>query len=404
MSFWVALAALTAVALVLLWLPLRRGEGETAAASDDQLRRLREFELELADGDIDAATAPALRAELERAVLDALPPAPAPAPAHATRSGRAGLALLCVLAPLSAVGLYWHLGSPDLATYSAAHLNLDWREQATSIDYFLGRVRERVAKQPDDVDAWALLARTEMQLGHYSEAISAAERLNQVLPDHAGAMLLLVDGLLMAGGEENRNRALALTGKVLHREPNNPAALVMKGLFEQQEGDIASALSSWQQALQLAGPDSPLKGEIEALITRAGGTAQQAAATASASGTAAAARVAVKVRVVLTPALAAQVKPGDALFIAARAVDGPPMPLAVSRHTVAELPLSITLDDSMAMVPGHSLADVQQFYVVARVSKSGTANAAPGDLEGKSATLNVKDAAEIAISIDHALP
>lgn len=396
MSFWVALAALTAFALVLLWLPLRRGEGETAAASDDQLRRLHEFELELAAGDIDAATAPALRAELERAVLDALPPAPAPA--YATRGGRAGLALLCVLAPLSAVGLYWHLGSPDLATYSAAHPNLDWREQATSIDYLLGRVRERVARQPADVDAWAMLARTEMQLGHYREALSAAERLNQVLPDHAGAMLLLVDGLLMAGGEENRNRALALTGKVLHMEPDNPAALVMKGLFEQQEGDLAGALASWQQALQLAAPDSPLKGEIEALIARAGGTAHKLAATASA------ARVAVKVRVVLTPALAAQAKPGDALFIAARAVDGPPMPLAVSRHTVAELPLSITLDDSMAMVPGHSLADVQQFYVVARVSKSGTANAAPGDLEGKSATLNVKDAAEIAISIDHALP
>ena len=181
-------------------------------------------------------------------------------------------------------------------------------------------------------------------------------------------------------------------------EPDNPAALVMKGLFEQQEGDLAGALASWQQALTLAAPDSPLKGEIEALITRAGGTAQQAAVPAPA------ARVAVKVRVILTPALAAQAKPGDALFIAARAVDGPPMPLAVSRHTVAELPLSITLDDSMAMVPGHSLADVQQFYVVARVSKSGTANAARGDLEGKSATVNVTDGAEIAITIDHALP
>ena len=394
MSFWLALAALTALALVLLWLPLRRGEGQTPAASDDQLRRLREFEVELEAGDIDPAIAPALRAELERAVLDALPPAPAPA----TRGGGAVLTLLCVLVPLGAAGLYWHLGSPDLATYSAAHPNLDWREQDTSIDYFVGRVRERLAKQPDDVDAWALLARTEMQLGHYSEAIAAAERLNQVLPAHAGAMLLLVDGLLMAGGEEQRNRALALTGKVLQMEPDNPAALVMKGLFEQQEGDLAGALASWQQALTLAAPDSPLKGEIEALITRAGGTAQQAAVPAPA------ARVAVKVRVILTPALAAQAKPGDALFIAARAVDGPPMPLAVSRHTVAELPLSITLDDSMAMVPGHSLADVQQFYVVARVSKSGTANAARGDLEGKSATVNVTDAAEIAITIDHALP
>ncbi len=391
MSFLLALAALAALAVALLWLPLRRAESDTAAATDDQLRRLREFDAELAAGDIEPSVAPALRAELERAVLDALPATPNTA--NATRGGRLGLAVLCLLAPLSALGLYWKLGSPDLATYSAAHPQLDWRQQATSIEYFVDRVRERVAKQPDDADSWALLARSEMQLGHYTEAVNAAERLNQVLPDHAGAMLLLVDALLMSGGEEQRNRALALTSKVLHSEPNNAAALVMKGLFEQQDGDIATALATWQQALTLAGQDEALRSEIEELITRAGGTVQKATP-----------RVQVKVRVTLAPALAAQAKPGDALFVAARAIDGPPMPLAVSRHTVAELPLTLTLDDSMAMVPGHSLADVQQFYVMARISQSGTANAASGDLEGKSATLTVKDATAVELSIDHVLP
>lgn len=391
MNFWLALAALTALALALLWLPLRRAQRDSAAATDDQLRRLQEFDVELAAGDIDPGIAPALRAELERAVLDGLPADTQVATGHG--AGRAPLALLCLLAPLAAGGLYWQLGSPELATYSAAHPHTDWRDQATSIDYFVGRVRERLAKQPDDADAWALLARTEMQLGHYSEAVTAAESLNRLLPDHAGAMLLLVDALLMAGGDERRGRALALTGKVLSNEPDNPSALVMKGLFEQQEGDTANALATWQQALGLAGQDSGLKSEIQQLIERAGGSVQKAAP-----------RVAVKVTVALAPALAAQAQPGDAVFIAARAVDGPPMPLAVSRHTVADLPLSITLDDSMAMVPGHSLADVQQFYVMARVSKSGTADAGSGDLEGKSATLAVKDAAEIAISIDHTLP
>ena len=395
MSFWLALAALTALALARLWLPLRRTQRDTAAATNDQLRRLREFDADLAAGDFDATVAPALRAELERAVLEALPAAAVSAPASG--SGRGLLALLCLLVPLAGGGLYWQLGSPELATYSAAHPHLDWRQQATSIDYFLGRVRERVASQPDDVDAWALLARTEMQLGHYREAVSAAERLNEVLPDHAGATLLLVDALLMAGGDEHRSRALALTAKVLHSEPDNPSALVMKGLFEQQEGDLKSALATWQQALSLAGADSPLKGEIEQLITRAGGVVDTAAAKA-------AVKVAVKVTVTLAPALAAQAQPGDALFIAARAVDGPPMPLAVSRHTVAELPLTITLDDSMAMMPGHSLANVEQFYVMARISKSGTANAAAGDLEGKSATVQATQSTDVAISIDHTLP
>jgi hypothetical protein len=58
----------------------------------------------------------------------------------------------------------------------------------------------------------------------------------------------------------------------------------------------------------------------------------------------------------------------------------------------------------MAMMPGHSLANVEQFYVMARISKSGTANAAAGDLEGKSATVQAKQTTDIAISIDHTLP
>ena len=270
MTFWAALAALAALAIALLWLPLRRGETHAEAATDDQLRRLREFDAELAAGDIDAAIAPALRAELERAVVDALPATPTAAPA--TGGGRLGLALLCLLAPLGALGLYWQLGSPDLASYSAAHPGLDWRDQASSMDYFVGRVRERVAAKPDDADAWALLARTELQLGHYGAALDAAEHLNQILPEHSGAMLLLVDTLLMSGGDEHRSRALALTAKVLQMEPGNASAVVMQGLFEQQDGDNAAALATWQRALVLAGPNAALKSEIEELITRAGGT------------------------------------------------------------------------------------------------------------------------------------
>ena len=391
MSFALTLAALTALAIALLVLPLRRKQNDTAAASDDQLRRLREFEADVAADEIDPTIAPGLRAELERAVLEALPTSSeAPTTKH---RGRAVLAILCLAAPLSALGLYWKLGSPELAMFSANHPHLDWRDQATSIDYFVGRVRQRLATNPDDIDAWTLLARTEMELGHYNEALAAAERLNLVAPQQPPAMLLLIDALLMNGSDEHHSRAQALTAKVLSMEPKNPTALVMKGMFQQQEGDGAGALTTLQQALALAAKDSPLRAEIEQLITRGGSTAQAAAP-----------KVQVKVSVSLTPALAPRAAPSDALFIAARAIDGPPMPLAVARHTVAELPLTITLDDSMAMVPGHSLADVQQFYLVARVSHSGTANASSGDLEGKSATLSVKDGAEVKLTIDRILP
>ena len=391
MSFGLTLAALTALAIALLLVPLRRKQNDPPAASDDQLRRLREFEADVAADEIDSSVAQDLRAELERAVLEALPGCAA-TPGH-HRRGRGLLATLCLSAPLCALALYWQLVSPDLARYSADHPLLDWRKQATSIDFFVGRLRQRLADNPADIDAWTLLTRTEMQLGHYHEALAAAQRLNLVAPQQASAMLLLVDALLMNGGEEHHSRAQALTAKVLGMEPQNPTALVMKGMFQQQEGDAAGALLTLQQALALAAKDSALHGEIEQLIARSGGTVQASAAKAQ-----------VTVSVTLAPALAARAAPGDALFVAARALDGPPMPLAVSRHTVAELPLTITLDDSMAMVPGHSLADVQQFYLVARVSHSGTATASSGDLEGKSATLRSGNAAQVQLRIDSVLP
>jgi len=87
----------------------------------------------------------------------------------------------------------------------------------------------------------------------------------------------------------------------------------------------------------------------------------------------------------LDPALAGKVSPGDTVFVIARPVSGPRMPLAVARTTVAELPYRFTLDDSMAMAPEAKLSGHAQVVVAARVSKSGKAAPQKGDIEGASA-------------------
>ena len=79
--------------------------------------------------------------------------------------------------------------------------------------------------------------------------------------------------------------------------------------------------------------------------------------------------------------------PNDTLFVLARAAQGPRMPLAVVRKQVKDLPLRVTLDDSMSLSPQLKLANFPAVVVVARITKSGTAMHQPCDLQGVSATL-----------------
>ena len=123
------------------------------------------------------------------------------------------------------------------------------------------------------------------------------------------------------------------------------------------------------------------------------------AAKKSATGNSAAkAGASLKVTVSLSPAVAKQAAPNDVVFIFARAVHGPRMPLAIVRKQVKDLPTTVVLDDSQAMNPQMSLSSVPEVIVVARVSKSGMATAQAGDMEGVSEPVKSGTQA-IAISI-----
>ncbi len=109
-----------------------------------------------------------------------------------------------------------------------------------------------------------------------------------------------------------------------------------------------------------------------------------------------------QVRVALSPDVS--LPPGTTVFVIVRASDGNPMPLAVKRLTVADLPKEVTLSDADAMVPGRSITAAGRIEIVARASLNGDAKRAAGDYDGQSGQLNVAAiAAPIALLIDHRL-
>lgn len=124
--------------------------------------------------------------------------------------------------------------------------------------------------------------------------------------------------------------------------------------------------------------------------------------TTAIKDSAAVAATALKVTVSLSPALAGKAAPDDVVFIFARPVSGPRMPLALVRKRVRDLPVSVVLDDSQGMNPQMKLSSAPEVIVVARVTKSGMADARDGDLEGVSAPV-ASGAKAISISIDKVL-
>ena len=107
--------------------------------------------------------------------------------------------------------------------------------------------------------------------------------------------------------------------------------------------------------------------------------------------------------VTLSPALASKVSPTDSVFVSAKAASGSPMPLAVMRAQVKDLPLKFTLDDSMAIAPEMKLSDHKVVTVTAKVSKLGEAMTQPGDMKGELRQIKV-GAKDLQIVINKIVP
>ena len=138
-------------------------------------------------------------------------------------------------------------------------------------------------------------------------------------------------------------------------------------------------------------------------MRRASGAAAGLSALPAAAPSAAPVGRTIAGTVKLAPALASKVSPTDTVFIFARAVDGPRMPLAILKKQAKDLPVAFTLDDSMAMTPNFALSNFPSVIVGARVSKSGNATPQSGDLEGLSSAVKI-GATDLAVVIDRTLP
>lgn len=296
----------------------------------------------------------------------------------AGRQPQTRLALaLTVLLPAAAVAIYLQVGRPDALTMppellAAAATPSDHGPSEEDIPAMVERLAERMRTQPDDVDGWHMLARSYSAMNRYADAAKAYGHLATLLPQDAGVLADYADALATAQDGALAGEPERLVERALAIDPQQPKALALSGSAAFARGDFARAEKQWQAVLPLVPEDSEFARSTQAGIAEARARRGiPAAPSARLSGT-----------IRLAPGSDAP-KPGQTLFIYARAVNGSPMPLAAIKRLAGDLPLQFSLDDSNALASGTHLADAGQLIVGARISTSGSATPQAGDLEGQ---------------------
>ena len=400
---FVALAiGMTALALLWVLVPLlgrRRHDGVAVQTSNLSILRdqLVELERDLSSGTISAGHYASARAELERRALEE-GEATGAQTGPGSGSSRLAAVVLGVFIPVCAVSLYLWVGEPaGLRPPAEMPAQQAMTEQ---VDAMVAQLAARLEKEPGDSRGWAMLARSYYVMQRMPEAVAAYARAVEKIKDDASLYADYADAMAMSQGRRIEGRALELVNTALKLDPVQPKALAMAGTAAFYSRDFPAAILYWEKLQPLLPPESEMAKSVVDGIAEAREQGKVKEPVAPAAATAGAS---VSGRVTLSPALAAKAAPEDTLFVFARAVSGPRIPLAVLKKRVADLPLNFTLDDTLAMSPELKLSGFGEVIVSARISKSGNAIPQSGDLQGASGVVKLGTRG-VAVEIDGVVP
>ena len=255
----------------------------------------------------------------------------------------------------------------------------------------------RLEQNPNDGKGWAMLARSYAVMGRYNEAVPAYEKAVNLIPNDPIMLVDYADILGVVNGKNLQGKPTELIQKALLLDGTNAKGLNLMGTAAFQAGEYIHAVSYWEKLLQLLPPDSPTAKQVSASIANAraqsgAGEAGMPAAQAlpkPSEDQAGGGGAQISGVVTLSPELAGKVAPTDTVFVFAKAMSGSPMPIAVIRAQVKDLPQKFTLNDAMAMMPSMKLSNFKEVVVGAKISKSGNATPQSGDLRGEVSAVKI---------------
>lgn len=276
-----------------------------------------------------------------------------------------GLGVTLMLGCTTAL-IYFLVGTP--AAIDPVH-----GDPPASMAEAIAQLQAELERNPEQAEGWRVLARALASEGRMEQALAAYDEAIQRAPD---AEVLTEAAETRARAHPQRlfdERAVAMLRRALALQPAHQRARWFLGIAQRQAGEAAEAARTWEPLLAAvdAATAATLRPQIDAARAAAGLPPLPPSEIAPASG--------LEVHVALAPALADSLTPDATVFVIARA-PGTVMPVAVERIVGASLPLTVRLDDADSLMPTARLSQLPRVEVLARVSRSGQANAQAGDL------------------------
>lgn len=402
MSVFLVLVAVLLIAAYLIILPpLWRTQTIEDAAFDERntliaRHRLSELKEQLQSGGLSQSLYDEQLAELKQALGDDLEiTSSAQTP---QTHGRWMVYVLALAIPLVSGLLYVKLGVPQaIDRVEEVAVVGSGAPDSEAINKMVEGLAAKMKANPNDGEGWLMLGRSYKVLQQYPKAVDAFANAHRLLGDKPDVMLMYADALAFANNETIDGKAAELVFKALEMEPDNLNGLWLGGMSKAQANDFMGAMLLWKKLENLLPAGSDAQKETQALLAKVASQLPKdailslAANSQQADSPQVATDVSVKVEVSLDAALKQAAAPTDTVFVYAQALSGPKMPLAIVRKQVSDLPLSVTLDDSTAMMPKMKLSNFKEVKLMARISKSGNAMPQTGDLIGTVEQVTVTD-------------
>lgn len=441
-AFWVVAGIFIVVALLFVIPVLLRSKRNE---SQEQIERqaanitiyrdqLAELERDLRDDTLSREQYGSSKQELQKRMLQDVSEN-GESVTHLVPTSRHGVVagiIVTLVIPLAAIYLYLVIGDtrgllPQSQLANATQFSQNGaggEEGHIDISSMVESLAARLRENPEDIEGWVMLGRSYAIMERFDDASATYAKLVQMVPDnpqflsdYADMLAMINNGSLLGKPAEMITRALAI-------DPNFPKALALAGTLEFEQDKFDQAIVYWERLLSAIPADSRLHKSVSDSIVQAKSLAMRGkgesapvqlaqnsnVGTDATAGSSSAEKQEISAgvpsisgSVTLDSSLADKVSPDDTLFVFARASQGPKMPLAILRLNARDIPVSFKLDDNMAMTPAMKLSSFPEVVVGARISKTGQAIPASGDLEGHSDPVKIGDG-EVSITIDHVVP